>query len=228
MSSNNAQIYQSFKLKNTPSNFEAGKTKQFKDNWFDITRDRWIRTTVCGYKVEIDEIPSQTYIPKPIKFTSEEHKVIDSEIDRFLHCKIIEKVHDSVDGEYISNIFFRPKKDGRIRIILNLKNLNKNYLQKVHFKMETLQSAIEAMRKNCYFGSVNLSEAFYSVPIQETDRKFFRFIHNNQKYQFTALIMGFTYSPRVFTKILKPVFARLRSKGLEFLYSVRGPVIRDQ
>ena len=139
--------------------------------------------------------------------------LIDREIDRFLHCKIIEKVNDSIEGEYISNIFFRPKKDGRIRIILNLKSLNKNYIEKVHFKMETLQSAINAMRKNCFFGSVDLSEAFYSVPIQKTDRKYFRFIHNNQKYQFTALIMGFTHSPRVFTKILKPIFARLRSKG---------------
>ena len=33
--------------------------------------------------------------------------------------------------------------------------------------METLQSAIDALRKNCYFGSVDLSEAFYSIPIRE-------------------------------------------------------------
>ena len=125
----------------------------------------------------------------------------------------MKKVNDSTKGEYLSNIFFRPKKDGKIRIILNLKNLNKNYLEKIHFKIETLQSAIDAMRENCYFGSVDLSEAFYSIPIREEDRKYFRFIHNNQKYQFTALIMGLTHSPRVFTKLLKPVFSDLRSKG---------------
>lgn len=79
--------------------------------------------------------------------------------------------------------------------------------------METLQSATNAMRKNCFFGSVDLSEAFYSIPVIKADRKYFRFIHNNQKYQFRALIMGYTHSPRVFTKILKPVFAKLRSNG---------------
>ena len=82
-----------------------------------------------------------------------------------------------------------------------------------HALTKTLQSAIDAMRKNCYFGSVDLSEAFYSIPIRLKDRKFFRFFHDNQKYQFTALITGLTHSPRVFTKILKPVFAKLRAKG---------------
>ena len=159
----------------------------------------------------MDEVPIQGNIPKPLKFSISEQKEIDKEIDRFLKCKIIEKVYDSTHGEYISNIFFRPKKDGKIRIILNLKNFNKNYQEKIHFKMETLQSAIDAMRKDCFFGSADL--AFYSISIKSQDRKYFRFIHNGQKYQFTALIMGFKHSPRVFTKMLKPIFATLRAKG---------------
>ena len=32
-------------------------------------------------------------------------------------------------------------------------------------------------------------------------------------YQFTALVMGYRDSPRIFTKVLKPVFAYLRSRG---------------
>ena len=161
----------------------------------------------------MEDIPSQKVIPKPIKFSHEEQEQINKEIDRFLECGIIEKVNEINEGEFISNIFFRPKKDGKIRIILNLKNLNKNFLEKVHFKMETLQSAINAMRKNCYFGSVDLAEAFYSIPVREQDKKYFRFMHNGQKFQFTALIMGLTHSPRIFTKVLKPIFARLRSRG---------------
>ena len=34
-----------------------------------------------------------------------------------------------------------------------------------------------------------------------------------KNYQFTALIMGLTHSPRIFTKILTPVFAKLRAQG---------------
>ena len=163
-------------------NLIAGKTKSFKNNWFKITYDTFIRNTICGYKVEMEDMPIQMVIPKPINFTVEEQTKIDKEINRFLEHEIIEKVNESTENEYISNIFFRPKKEGKIRIILNLKNLNKNYLEKIHFKMETLQSAIDSMRKNCWFGSVDLSEAFYSIPVREKDRRFFRFIHNGQKY----------------------------------------------
>ena len=191
----------------------AGKTKIFRKNWYKLTTDTWIRNTITGYKVEMDNQPVQISQPKPLKFSNEEQLLVDLEIDRFLKCKIIEPVTETDPHEFVSNIFFRPKKDGKIRIILNLKTFNSNYLEKQHFKMETLQSAISAMRKNCFFGSVDLAEAFYSIPIQEADRKFFRFWHRDQKFQFTALIMGLTHSPRVFTKILKPVFAHLRARG---------------
>ena len=202
-----------FKLLNTTENFVAGKTGQFKENWYKLTSDTWIRNTINGYEVEMENQPLQVFQPKPIKFSKDEQNLIDLEIDRFLKCKIIEPVDNSDKNEFISNIFFRPKKDGKIRIILNLKSFNENYLEKQHFKMETLQSAVNAMRPNCFFGSVDLAEAFYSIPIKVSDRKFFRFWHLNQKFQFTALIMGLTHSPRVFTKILKPVFAHLRAKG---------------
>ena len=55
----NKRIYDSFKLKNTPENFIAGKTKCFKHNWFKITSDSYIRKTICGYKLEMEDIPIQ-------------------------------------------------------------------------------------------------------------------------------------------------------------------------
>lgn len=200
-------------FKNTPYNFIAGKTKKHRYNWYKLTNDKWIWDTIKGYKIELRNEPRQNTVPKPLKFSAEEQLKINNEIDRFLQCKIIEPVFGTDENEYISNIFIRPKKDGKVRVILNLKTFNENHMTNIHFKMETLQSAINNMWKNCYFGSVDISEAFYSVPIHKADRKYFRFWHNNQKYQFRVLIMGLTTSPRVFTKIMKPVFANLRALG---------------
>ena len=135
-----------------------------------------------------------------------EKEQINLEIDRFLRCDIIEHVHKSEQDEFISNIFARPKKDGRICIILNLKQFNLN-MQYHHFKMETLQTVVNLMTQNCFFWSVDISDAYYSIPINPIDRKYFRFMHNGKKYQFTCLVMGLTTAPRVFTKVLKPIFA---------------------
>ena len=86
--------------------------------------------------------------------------------------------------------------------------------------MESLRSALNAMRKDCYFASVDLSDAYYSIRIREQDRKFFRFIFNGIKYQFTALVMGYSCSPRIWTKLMKPVFAYLRSLGHISVYFI--------
>ncbi len=113
-----------YELENTPDNFIAGKTALYLDQWKNITGDKWILQTVCGYRMQLPSCPSQVHVPKPIQFDSSEQYLIDQEISRFLKCKIIEPVNGRDPDEFISNIFIRPKKDGRIRIILNLKQFN--------------------------------------------------------------------------------------------------------
>ena len=207
-----SNITSDLQLSNTMDNFRAGKTRDFLEKWKELTTDNWILQTISGYHVEIDRTPIQNFLPRQIKFSKYEHIKIQEELNRFLEGNIIEKVTDYVPGEFISNIFIRPKKNNKIRISLNLKHFNEN-IDPLHFKMETLQCAINSMRKDCYFGSVNLSESYYSIPVTKKHRKYFRFWFDNQKYEFTSLVMGLTTSPRVFTKVLKPVFAHLREKG---------------
>ena len=206
-------MYKSFQLRNTPENFMAGKTALNINKWLKITSDKWILKTICGYTVEVTARPYQKQIPKPIKFSDIEQLQINAELDSFLKKGIIEPVQNPEKGEFYSNIFIRAKPDGGIRIILNLKPFNKKFCEKIHFKMETLKSAVSAMTRNCFMASIDLKDAYYSIPIRSEDRKYFRFLWNGQSYQFTSLIMGLTDSPRVYTKILKPVFSELRKKG---------------
>lgn len=207
-------------IENTADNFRAGKTADKIQIWETITSDQWIINTIRGCTLELTNIPIQTKIPKPLKFSAEETDKIATELKRFLACGIIECVSESTDNEFISNIFIRPKKDGRVRVILNLKHFNSLYVDKSHFKMESLRTAINSMRPNCYMASVDLSDAYYSIKVKEQDRKYFRFIFQGVKYQFTALVMGYSASPRLWTKLMKPVFAYLRSLGHVSVYFI--------
>ena len=76
--------------------------------------------------------------------------------------------------------------------------------------METLKSAIVNIQQNDYFGSIDLKDAYFSVPIYKSDRKYLRFFWEDCCYQFCALTRGLSSSPRVFTKLLKPAYATLR------------------
>ena len=66
----------------------------------------------------------------------------------------------------IFEIYFHVQKQmEHIRLLLNLKQFNEDFVEKVHFKMESLQSVITAVRKNCCFSSVDIAEAFYTIPV---------------------------------------------------------------
>ncbi|XP_061187368.1 uncharacterized protein LOC133195519 [Saccostrea echinata] len=138
--------------------------------------------------------------------------IIDREINDLLEKNIIEPVTNYEEGEFISNIFMRPKKNGKFRVILNLKQLN-DCVEYHHFKMETLSAAVGLVSKNCFFASIDLQDAYYSCPVCTEDRKYLRFLWNDRKYQYTCLAMELASAPRIFTKLLKPVFSTLRKRG---------------
>ena len=97
-------------------------------------------------------------------------------------------------------------------MILNLKRLNEDIKYK-HFKMESLNTAFECMRRGCFMASVDLKDAFFTIPIYEPHQKYLKFIFDDQLYKFLCMPQGYGPSMRIFTKVLKPVFAYLREKG---------------
>lgn len=113
--------YGTYRLVNRPDNFVAGKTAKHKNQWCKITSDKWILQTICGYAVELTDNPIQTWFPNQIKFSELDQIKIDHELSEFLQKGIIEPVYTKDHDEFISNIFIRPKSDGGICVILNLK-----------------------------------------------------------------------------------------------------------
>ena len=98
------------------------------------------------------------------------------------------------------------KEDGSLRLILKLKSLNED-MEYHHFKMETLQTAITLMQPQCWFASIDLKDAYFSVNVCEMDCIFLRFVFDGR------LVHGLCTAPRVFTKLLKPVLAFLQRRG---------------
>ena len=191
----------------------GGRLRKFSHEWKNITSDHYVLEAVEHYRIEFCDAgcPWQDHVPKEISFTPHEQNIIGEEISKLLEKGVIVETHH-IPGEYISTIFIRPKKDGGHRLILNLKNLN-DHVEYHHFKMDTLQSAIRLMKQNCFMASVDLRDAYYSVPIDSEHQKFLRFTWRGKLFQFVCLPNGLACAPRLFTKILKPVYATLRQKG---------------
>ena len=118
----------------------------------------------------------------------------------------------SDDGEYISAYFAVPKlrSPGKFRPILNLKTFN-NSVKKYKFKMETLRHVCEWLKPNSFCVGIDLKDAFPHIPINQSFWKYLRFDWLGQLLEWISLPFGLKCSPRVLTKVLKPVIAFLRS-----------------
>jgi hypothetical protein len=79
--------------------------------------------------------------------------------------------------------------------------------------MDTFESTLKLIKPNMWFASVDLRHAYYSVPICKEHRKFLRFEWKNEIYQYTCLPNGIGCAPRLFTKLMKPIYAKLRKMG---------------
>ena len=192
-----------------------------------MTEDKTIHSIVNRVCIEFKEtLPFQVKIPNNIQCDEYEAKMITNELNKFLESGVIEKAVHSA-GEFVSHIFTRPKPDGGIRIILNLSDLNE-FVEYQHFKMETFQHALTLIEPNCFMASVDLKHAYYSVPVDVKYRKFLRFFWNNQFFQYTCLPNGLSSAPRIFTKLLKPLFSSLRSQGFISVYYLDDSLLMAQ
>ena len=148
-------------------------------------------------------------------FNSANISAVKSGIQNLLQKGVI-KPSTHEEGGIISPIFVRPKKDGPYRPILNLKQLNE-YAEYYHFKMDTPEAAIRLMKLGCYMASIDLKDAYYTVAVHFDHQKYLKFMLIFERtlglYQYTCLPNGLSSALRSFTKLLKPVYATLRSMG---------------
>ena len=155
----------------------------YVENWRKTTNDQNILNIVQNFQTEffdgINPVNSNCYTDH---FSGEESKITDQEISKLLAMGVIKEVqHDK--NEYISPIFMVPKKNGEYRMILNLKELNKN-IPYHHFKMETFESALKLVKPNCYVASIDIRHAYYSVPIAEESQVKLKFHRAGKIYQY--------------------------------------------
>ena len=103
-------------------------------------------------------------------------------------------------------------KDGTFHTTLNLKYLNE-FVEYKHFKMKSLEDVFKIIKKDVWMASVDLKDAFFTIPVHILHQKYFKFEWFNQFYKFLGMPNGYSDAMRIFTKILKPVFRYVRKQG---------------
>ena len=79
--------------------------------------------------------------------------------------------------------------------------------------METLKAALSLISKNCYFSSLDLKDAYFSICVNHSSQGWLDFCLKDTFFAFTSLPNGLASAPLVYTKMLKPFFSSMRKIG---------------
>lgn len=113
----------------------------------------------CDIKFINNIAPTKCELFEP-RFNAIESEVIYQEIKNLLNMGAIVEASHETEDQFLSSIFVRPKKSGEYRVNLNLKKLNE-YVVYHHFKMDTFESAVNLIKKNCFMASVDIRHAYH-------------------------------------------------------------------
>lgn len=184
----------------------------FLCEWQKITKDRQVLSWIAGYKIPFLTKPFQKTFTDHV-YSATDRSAIQHEITSLQVTGAISKVKKS-QKQFLSPVFLVDKPNGKSRFILNLKKLNK-FINPPHFKLEDIRTVANLIHKDFYLASFDLKDAYFTVPIHKESKKFLRFSFNNDIWEFNCLPFGLCVAPYVFTKIMRPVIAHLRSEGVQ-------------
>ena len=127
-------------------------------------------------------------------------------IQSLLSKNTIKRVQNVKSLRFYSRLFLVPKPHQRWRPVIDLSRLN-TFLHVENFKMETPESIRTSLIPGEWVSSIDLSDAYLYIPIHPHSRKYLRFCHRSQVFQFTSLPFWTGHSPPGFYNDCKGIQA---------------------
>ena len=88
--------------------------------------------------------------------------------------------------------------------------------------------ALDLIQKDDYLTSIDLTDTYFSISIHTDFTKFLRFTWRDTLFEFKCLCFRISSAPRIFTTILKPVYAFARQLGIKCIYYIDDSLIINQ
>ena len=217
----------SFKASNSPP---VGRLRSFSRDWqANNCSSNVLNIITNGYVLPFLSKPNLVRFPVIIS----EYKVLPKDqaladcIQSLLSKNAIERVENVKSLGFYSRLFLVPKPHHRWRPVIDLSRLN-TFLHVEKFKMETPESIRTSLIPGEWVALIDLSDAYLHIPIHPHSRKYLRFCHRSQVFQFTSLPFRLATVPQVFTMIVKEVKLMALSKGLRLHQYLDDWLIRSQ
>ena len=182
---------------------DGNDIESLKKEFGDIFKEK---LDVAGLaKVEVVDIQTVSESAKWIRnrrMSDQEWRTIDIEVEKMLEASVIEpeKINSSSKG-WNSPILLVKKKDGTIRFCIDFRALN-SMLMKKNIPLPRTDEALEQVKGSKLISTLDLTSAYWQIPIKEEHRQLLTFSTRSRRYRFKVLPYGITIAPGVFQEII--------------------------
>lgn len=192
----------------------GGRLQQFWRQWRDRGAHPWVVGVLrWGYVIKFSTVPTTVRFPtveSGYKDPTMNSHLLDA-VQKLIAKDAIEEVYTRESAGYYSRLFLTPKATGGWRPIIDLKPLNPSIVGS-KIKQETQAQIRSSLLPNQWAISIDLSDAFFHIPIHPSSRRFLRFSIHGRIFQYKALPFGVS----CFQHIPAP-FEHCLTKHLEYL-----------
>ena len=194
------------------NNFRDGQLEKHVRHWRKLTNDPNILSIISGDKIEFVDTPKIQHKARSFQCSDEEINLIKDETEKLLTKGVIKETCHK-EKEFVSPIFISHKSNGGIRLIVNLKQLNKS-IEYHYFKMESINTILNLITKDFFMALVDLKDAYYSIKISKNFQPYLKSVFLDKLYKFACFPNGLASCPRKFTKITKEPLSDLRLRKI--------------
>ena len=151
-----------------------------------------------------DAVPVCLYTPRRVP-----HPLlpkVKEKLESMVQENVISPV--TVPTDWCSGMVITPKRNGDVRICVDLTNLNKAVKREVH-PMATVEENLAKVENSKIFSKLDANSGFWQIPIAEESRLLTTFVTPFGRYCFNRLPFGISSAPEVFQRTMSSVLEGL-------------------
>ena len=145
-------------------------------------------------------IHTARHVPLPLR------PQVEEELKRMEMLGVISKVDQPT--EWCAGMVVVPKKNGKVRICVDLKYLNKSVLREVH-PLPSVDETLAQLGGAKVFSKLDANSGFWQIPLDKPSRLLTTFITPFGRYHFNKLPFGISSAPEHFQKRMSAILSGL-------------------
>ena len=129
---------------------------------------------------------------------------IEAALDELLDLDIIEKVEGPT--EWVSPIVPVPKKNGELRICVDMRRANEA-ITRVRHPIPMIDDLLQVIGEGKKFSKIDLRSGFHQIELSEESRKITTFITHKGLFRYKRLMFGVNAAPEIYQHIIGQLIA---------------------